>query len=111
MAFAYQWYRVDFFFILVTHTWMKAESSLALELRRAGVVLQANLTSWKKMLYSYFVEVELRVVGQLQILKRTDRAGAMKKHPSEKYAELCCCSGHKKAGRMVSLSESPGCIQ
>ncbi len=51
------------------------------------------------MLYSFFVEVELRTVGQLQILKSTGRAGAIRK------------TSLLKMRRIVLFLDRPICIQ
>ncbi len=98
----------DFFPILVHQCilsmdqGMKVDTFYSPELRRAGAVLQANFTSWKKMLYSFFVEVELRSVGQLQILKSTGRAGTMKKLSLREMCRIVLqVQGTKKADRMV----------
>ena len=45
--------------------------SHVLKLRRADAVLQANFSQPKKMLYSFFVGVELPLVGQVQTLRLT----------------------------------------
>lgn len=64
------------------------------------------------MLYSFFVEVELRVVGQLQILKSTGRAGAMKKTSLLKMRRIVPkVQSIKEAGRVVLFLDIPLYIQ